>query len=46
MLATYTGHVDGWQHSNVRLNIERGSSISTRIVASDAATVHRFISSP
>jgi len=42
---TYTGHVDRWQHSNVRKDIERGSDISTRIVASDAATVHRFISS-
>jgi hypothetical protein len=41
---TFTG--DGeWEHSNVRLNIERGSNIRNRIVPSDAATVHRFIES-
>ncbi|BEL11047.1 hypothetical protein Q0Z83_092380 [Actinoplanes sichuanensis] len=32
-----------WEHSSVRLDIERGSDISTRIVPSDSATVHRFI---
>jgi hypothetical protein len=41
---TYTR--DGeWEHSTVRMDIERGSNISGRIVPSDASTVHRFIES-
>jgi hypothetical protein len=42
---TYAGPEQGWQPSNVRRNIERGSNIRNRLVPSDAATVHRFISS-
>ncbi|MEU8232712.1 hypothetical protein AB0C12_24285 [Actinoplanes sp. NPDC048967] len=34
-----------WEHTTVRLDIERGSDIRNRIVPSDAATVHRFIES-
>jgi hypothetical protein len=41
---TFSG--DGeWKHTNVRLDIERGSDIRNRVVPSDAATVHRFIES-
>jgi hypothetical protein len=42
---TYSRRAGGWGSSNVRQDIERGSNISLRIVASDAATVHRYISS-
>ncbi|MGW4942996.1 hypothetical protein ACWEOZ_15585 [Actinoplanes sp. NPDC004185] len=34
-----------WEHTSVRLDIERGSDIRNRVVPSDAATVHRFIES-
>jgi hypothetical protein len=34
-----------WVHCDVRLDIERGSDIRTRIVPSDASTVHQFIES-
>jgi hypothetical protein len=41
---TYTR--DGeWEHTNVRLDIERGSDISNRIVPSDSTTVHQLIES-
>jgi hypothetical protein len=41
---TYTG--DGeWVHSNVRLDIERGSNIWARIVPSDSSTVYQVIES-
>jgi hypothetical protein len=42
---TYSRRAGGWRSSNVRQDIERGSNISLRIVASDAATVHRYVSS-
>jgi hypothetical protein len=41
---TYTGAGE-WEHTNVRLDIERGSNISTRIVPSNGAIVHWFIES-
>lgn len=41
---TYTREGE-WVHSNVRLDIERGSDIVTRIVPSDATTVHQLIES-
>jgi hypothetical protein len=41
---TYTR--DGeWEHTNVRLDIERGSDITNRIVPSDASTVQQVIES-
>ncbi|GIG90110.1 hypothetical protein [Plantactinospora endophytica] len=34
-----------WEHSNIRMDIERASNTFNRLVPSDSATVHQFIES-